>query len=392
MTRLVRPVRPRALGRILALVALRGALLLAPVQAQPLQVVISGAGECPAPAAVARALSAALPAVRVFAAPGAARGEVGGGGGERSAGEEPGGAAVVEAAVADEGQGFSVRVTPRGGRGGPSERRFRDPARRCQERARGAAVFLALNLPEDDAPRGAPAAITPPGVATSPAVAPPAPSPAPAVAPPALSPAPAVAPPPAVASPPASAARSLTLMIELLAVVQASADPAAGAPGGAARIVLGHERRPPLWLGAGLGILATVPLTLTLPPRADSALPALSLWRLPIDLSFLAAWTSPGRRLLLGGEVGLSLALLRLRALAPAAGEEQSRLSPGLRLGLRAALALGRTPAARVALVVQLDTTTALTTYALVLDPLGEVGATPRLALGAGLGLAVRIF
>src|SRR5437763_1007770 len=76
-------------------------------------IAVAGESQCPAPGAVAAAIAELLPGVEVVVGEG-----------------------TPAAQLTDEGASYRVRVAER-------ERRFRDLRRRCDERARSAAVFIA---------------------------------------------------------------------------------------------------------------------------------------------------------------------------------------------------------------------------------------------------------
>src|SRR5207247_2392750 len=83
----------------------------------PASITVGGSGECPARGAVARALAALLPEMRVTP------GEAGAGG--------------LLVTVGDEGERYRIRI-------GEVERLLTDAARRCDDRAHAAAVVIAL--------------------------------------------------------------------------------------------------------------------------------------------------------------------------------------------------------------------------------------------------------
>jgi hypothetical protein len=367
---------------------LRPALVLAlassaaAARAERPAVAIDGAASasCPAPEAVAREIASLLPSRRVLLGP-----------------AEPGAVAVR---VVDLGGRYLVEVGEHGAARGV-ERRFDDAARRCAERARAAAVFVTLALeppalapgdepepaapaPPSATPAPASAAPGPPTATPAPPTATPAPPPT-TPAPPTATPAPPIATPsqptatPSPPRPPPSPPRRLgPLHVDLeLAGAVAVAPPIGDAAlavdgGGALRLVVGAER---IAASLGAGVLAT---------RIDAGPGAALLVRVPLDLDLRAAWRRG--RVELGGELGLLVTVLlvagqRFAANAPLATRADA--------GLRAALFLRLFASPRLAPFLALAAEVSPRAYPLLVGDTA-VGATPRLRLGALLGLAVR--
>lgn len=223
-------------------------------------------------------------------------------------------------------------------------REYRDEARDCAQRARVAAVFVALALD--------PAEFTV-------EIAPPA-------APPESRPPQAVTPPP----PAARAAR-----FELGAIVQAApATSGDGAKTGglALRAALG---RGALALVAGASALA--------PGDLDAGGQRVRQWRLPADIGVRG--TLPGRQIELSGEVGLAAAWLTERALDVVTARSRSAFE----LGARVAAVVRFRPAARLAPFVAVHAEAIPSPAALYVLPRGVVGHTPSLWIGLTAGASL---
>lgn len=356
-----------------ALVVIAGMALATAARAEmPARLVVVGGGDCPTAAEVARALGKLHPAVRVTVA-----------GGE---------GARVE--VSDRGGAYEVRA-------GDKVRRSEDAARRCGERATAAAVAVTLMLdppvappPEEPegplAPRSSEPATAPaPATTTAPPPTTPSPptTPAPtatapvAPVPPVVAPAPTIAPAPAVALArprPKPGARALRLELELGGIVDgapAIGDAAAEASGGAAlRLAVG-----------GRNLAGTIGVEGLAPVDANTAGVTVNVTRVPIDAGVRLAL--PLGRWELGGDVGVSLAILRLSAPALADATSSTRLDVGARLAPWLRLGIS----SRVAVQLGVQMVVSFAPYDLVVAPLGKIGTTPRVWLGAGLGLVVRL-
>jgi hypothetical protein len=214
---------------------------------------------------------------------------------------------------------------------------YAEPGRDCDERARAAAVFIALAL--------------------NPPLAPPGPAPTVRDAP---------APPP----PPASA-RWLDL------AVAARAD---GGPGQAVGPAIGAEIHAAAgwrWLGvaATAGILA--------PSEGTYSSITVRQQRFPLSLA-LTARRDVSQRLAIAGAAGAALVPLTVRATAIDGGPSSTRLDAGIRLAFE--LRFRATP--RLAPFVDLHAEFFPRAYELQVDPLGTIGSTGRFWLGVSAGVA----
>jgi len=232
--------------------------------------------------------------------------------------------------VSDQGDRFSVAAAGQ-------VQQYADPGRDCEERARAAAVFIALAL--------------------NPPLAPPGPAPTVRDAP---------APPP----PPASA-RWLDL------AVAARAD---GGPGQAVGPAIGAEIHAAAgwrWFGvaATAGVLA--------PSDGTYASVTVHQQRFPLSLA-LTARRNLSERLALAGAVGAALVPLTLRATALEGGPSQTRLDAGIRF----AVELRFRATQRLAPFVDLHAELFPRAYELQVDPLGIIGSTGRFWIGVSAGVA----
>ena len=232
--------------------------------------------------------------------------------------------------VSDQGDRFSVAAAGQ-------VQQYADPGRDCEERARAAAVFIALAL--------------------NPPLAPPGPAPTVRDAP---------APPP----PPASA-RWLDL------AVAARAD---GGPGQAVGPAIGAEIHAAAgwrWLGvaATAGILA--------PSEGTYSSITVRQQRFPLSLA-LTARRDVSQRLAISGAAGAALVPLTVRATAIDGGPSSTRLDAGIRLAFE--LRFRATP--RLAPFVDLHAEFFPRAYELQVDPLGTIGSTGRFWLGVSAGVA----
>jgi len=237
--------------------------------------------------------------------------------------------------VSDLGDRFSVAAAGQ-------VQQYADPARDCDERARAAAVFIALAL--------------------NPPLAPPGPAPAPPDA--TLR---AVAPPP----PPPVSARWLDL------AVAARAD---GGPGQAVGPAIGAEIHAAAgwrWFGvaATAGVLA--------PSDGTYASVTVHQQRFPLSLA-LTARRNLSERLALAGAVGAALVPLTLRATALEGGPSQTRLDAGIRF----AVELRFRATQRLVPFVDLHAELFPRAYELQVDPLGIIGSTGRFWIGVSAGVA----
>ena len=309
------------------------------------------------------------------------------------------GSPAVAAEIRDLGDGYLVRVAG-------EERRFRDPTRRCEQRARAVAVLVALVLeaassakatrPADSraastkaAPLPAPGpatiattvAVLSEGAAPMTSIAAPAPVTPAAAAPAVATPAPMVAAPPAalaavVASPrrPPSAALTVVIQATGLVALPPAGDEVAVSGGGGLRATVAKGR-----VGGALGISGFAPLSM--PLEAGRAI----ITRFPVDLDVRVAlrhgrWEG-------AGELGLVLTALSLR------GNELSvnRSSVLVDVGFRAALQLHAWLSSHLGLVAGVDAVVSAQRHDLLVGE-RHVGVAPRLWLGAGVGLAWRVY
>lgn len=196
----------------------------------------------------------------------------------------------------------------------------------------------------------------------------------------ASAPAPAASPPAGVARPASRPARARPTRIELEASgVVDGAPSAAGAAsevtGGAAlRLAVGGR-----YVAGALGLAGLAPAT------ATSSAIDVRVVRIPFDLS--VRLVLPLGRVELGSDVGLALAVLQLSAAALSGAVTNTRLDVGVRIAPFAHIELTR----RLALVLGLQMIVSFAPYELDVQPIGKIATTPRLWLGGGLGLAVRL-
>jgi hypothetical protein len=323
------------------------ALAAIPALAAPRELHVQGVGTCPTPSALAAALRRALPQARITA------------GLDRRPGS------IVIELTAIPGSGGRYRVTVLG-----RERRFADPGGHCEERARAAAVFVALE-------------VDPPRLLAEPAPAEPAPAP-PAPAPPA----PAPAPP---APPQARPASRVDLDLDIEGGPALLFAPRGGR-GEAGLLALGMDLRAVLCRrafcgAAGVAGLPIWPVPLTLPLTGASA----RLLRVPLHLSARARLRRG--RFEAAVEVGGVLAVLLAEGLdlpgAVAPRSWDARLEGGVRLQglLRARVRPG------LALFFGLEAQVAPAPYALVIEVEEGprvLGRTPAAWLGLQAGLSAR--
>lgn len=242
--------------------------------------------------------------------------------------------------VSDQGDRFSVAV-----RG--QTRQFVDAARDCDERARAAAVFIALALNPPVVP-AAPAPVVRDGAAPQVVV--------PAPAAPALTP-------------------TLERWIDLAAAARldgGSASDTSAAIGFEARAAVGWR-----WLGvaATAGILA--------PSESKFSSVTVRQQRFPLSVA-VTAQHGIGRRLAVAGAVGAALVPLTLRGEGLEGGSQSTRLDAGVRLAVE--LRIRATP--RLAPFVDLHAEIFPRAYQLDVDPFGTVGSTGRLWVGVSVGLS----
>jgi hypothetical protein len=292
--------RPRmSLPLLLALMAAAGAAPTAPVTV---------IGQCPSAQALTAALGAAL-------------------GGEAKI-------AVAEIPrVSDEGDRFSVVALGQ-------SRQFADPTRDCDERARAAAVFIALVLNPPIVPR-APEPAAPQVAATAP-------------------------PPPAPAAPG---------WFDVGAAARVD-----GGPASETSTALGFEVR----ASAGrrwLGVAATAAILAPTETMLSSV--RIRQQRFPLGVA-LTARHALSPRFLLAGAAGAALVPLTLRGDTLTGGSTETRLDAGIRLA--AELRIRATP--RLTPFLDLHAEIFPRAYQLDVDPLGTIGSTGRFWAGASVGLS----
>ena len=288
------------------------ALIAAAPAGAPPALPVTVTGECPSAGAVTAALGSAL-------------------GGEARTG------VADSPRVSDEGDRFSVVALGQ-------SRQFADPARDCDERARAAAVFIALVL--------------------NPPVVPRAPQPAPRSG---------AAQQVAVAPPPAEPVRASQRWIDLGAAARFDGGPASDS--GAA---LGFEAR----AAAGwrwLGVAATAGVLAPTESRLSSV--TIRQQRFPLSVA-LTARRDVSPRFAVAGAVGAALVPLTLRGETPG-GSSATRLDAGIRLAVEARFRVSP----RLAPFLDLHAEIFPRAYELDVDPLGSVGSTGRFWAGVAAGL-----
>jgi len=229
--------------------------------------------------------------------------------------------AADEIAIRDQGASWSIEV-----RGHAST--YSDPARNCAERARVATVFAALALePADAAP----------------------------------------APPPPAQTEQHPARFSLEAGPLLTFATWAQARNAPAGVGGQARLGRSGER-----LGLSLGLQAAAF------SRLDLEGYGASITRAACDLSGRILF-SPGP-LIVAGDLGPGLALLRVRGSGLAESPAASRLDVGVRAAILARLR------SRLAPFVAAQIELGFRRFPMTVHPSGEIGSAPRLWLGLVAG------
>ncbi|HKO49070.1 MAG TPA: hypothetical protein VJV79_15165 [Polyangiaceae bacterium] len=254
---------------------------------------------------------------------------------------------ALVAQVEDLGESYTVRL-------GNAAREVSDPARQCLERARVAAVFLALNLPalEDDAQSEGPS---------------------PAASPPSVD-EPSVAPAVRQREHEARASRTAhSLDLRLFGFAETTPDAAAMSTGAGVGASLPFGP----WALTFLGGVSTP----TRPFHTDAELPKFELWRVPFAalLGYNARWGVAG----VGLEAGLALDLLRFRGEAVPNPESSLRLNPGLRLGAVLRLRASQ----RLAALLSPSFSYFPRSYSIRVEPSSTLAETPPWWLGASLGL-----
>jgi len=242
--------------------------------------------------------------------------------------------------VTDDGDRFSVTALGQ-------TRQYGDPGRDCDERARAAAVFIAL-----------------------------------ALNPPVLPPAPAArvgdAPQVTAAAADASPAPASERWIDLAAAARVDGGPASetsAAFGFEARLTVGWR-----WLGvaATAGILAPT----------DSTLSSVTVrqQRFPLSVA-MTARRGIGQRLAVAGAIGAALVPLTLRGESLDGASQATRLDAGVRLACELRLLATQ----RLVPFIGVHAELFPRAYQLDVDPLGTIGSTGRLWIGASAGLSFEV-
>lgn len=252
--------------------------------------------------------------------------------------------------VSDAGDSFVVSV-------GESRKEFSDTHRRCDERARNAAVFIAFSTPSRK----------PSGVG----------EPSPTV--------PKAAPPVSIRNEDNLRWGNTARMEVDLDVTGGLVAPAASAttsvtPSGGAtlRASVGYRWRR-AFLGGSLGAAAWGPVDLRYVNAGSRVV------RVPIDLTICASYRAG--RWEGGGALGLVVSALTVSGEGLAVNQRTVRPEVGIRAGL-----VGRAwITERIGAVLELDTVVVPLPYDVAVDPQGVVGHLPYVWLSASAGLAVKI-
>jgi hypothetical protein len=280
---------------------------------------VEGAGDCPAAAQVAGVLSGSMPDVKV--------------GADRDA---------LPIWIEDGGPSYRVSI------GTIATKEFSDTARNCAERAKAAAVFIAVTLGT--------ASIEPP-------------------AEPSVLPGPPPEPPPAEPLPlPITRDRPPPRIDVAIAGVLGGAPSASILGGGAARLAI-------MWnpIGFTIGVTGLGPTTLSFPRgRAQ-------LVRVPIDLSARAGL----RRGSIEGSLDLGLALGPL--VAEGEGVKNPDRRTALDFGIRGAADFAVWVTSRVAIATEMEVTGAPLRYPLALEETGIIGETPVVWVTGQLAIKYKI-
>jgi hypothetical protein len=281
---------------------------------------------CPTPAQVVTVLRRLLPRTKVTA--------------------ESGPAAPADAAIKDEGSHYRVSIAGQ-------EREFVDNARQCAERARHAAVFVALVLD--------------PPMIPEPSDAPPAP---PAAAPPSLPPAErAATPSPAPAT---FTALDLTLGAALQVAPSAGERRTTVATG----VMAWARAKRGLHVALGAGVLRGA---------FEFHGVVADAWWIPIHLAVGMGFESD--RWEIGAELGPSVNFLSVLARDLAQAQNQIRLEWGARAAGFSRFWFSK----NIALYLSGEALVRPSRYALLIDPEGQVGLTPVLWWGGSAGLSFKL-
>jgi hypothetical protein len=311
-----------------AIVQAAGALLLSPAvfaAPPPSLRMVGEEAACPTPAQVITVLRRLLPRTKVIA--------------------ENGPAAPEDGAIIDEGSQYRVTIAGQ-------ERSFVDAARQCAERARHAAVFVALVLDPPLVPE--PSEATPP---------------TPAATPPPL-------PPPERPAAPPSPRTPTSVDLTLGTILQV-------APGGgdrgttvAAGGMLWARARRGFHLALGTGVL-----------RGSFHFKDVvaDAWWIPIHVAAGIGFTTDRWEGV--AEVGPNATILSVLARDLEQAQSQVRLEWGVRAALFGRFWLSD----NFALYLSGETLVRPSSYALLIDPQGQVGFTPAWWIGGAAGLSCKL-
>jgi hypothetical protein len=144
--------------------------------------------------------------------------------------------------------------------------------------------------------------------------------------------------------------------------------------GGALRLAVGGR-----YLAGTLGVAGLAP------SGARAADVDVEVTRIPFDAGLRLVL--PRDRFEAGADLGLVLAILRVSAPALRDADTSTRLDAGARVAGWLRLWVTR----RLALQLGVQLGIPFAAYDLVVQPAGKIGTTPRLWVGGGLGLAVRL-
>lgn len=245
------------------------------------------------------------------------------------------------ARVSDDGAAYAIEIDG-------ERREVEDVRRDCEERARVAAVFIALNIqatkseppkaaepepgPEPEEPEGSEPTSLPPGFGAS-----------------------------------------------LYALGEHATDAERTAFGAGAAV---FYMLAPFRFELSAAVLA--PIELALAPRADVR-GRVDLMRVPLALT--ASYVVRIGAFELGPLLGLALDVLHMKGQGVERPQTELRLSPGIALGAAAHLWLSR----RIGLVFQAQMRAFPRAYRLTIEPTGALGETPRVWLGAEVGMQARL-
>jgi hypothetical protein len=271
---------------------------------------------------------------------------------------------AVEAGLEITDLGSTFRVTV-GGR----MRDYDDIGRDCERRARLAAVFATLVLaPDSQVSGGRPSAGLPDGAAAG------TPEEAASAPVPSSPPAPKLAPDTTVASAPAAP----DAWPELAAGAELALAPHRGSALTIAGFAVGVARRSATW---SIGMTLVIPV---LPADFSIGSTSVQLARYPLRL--VVARTLALGALRATAEAGGVLSMLRVERTAPPPETMTTRFEPGAHLGLELAF-----PARRVSFFCGVASDWIPQTYALTLDPEGEVDRTPGVWFSSEAGLRLAL-